>query len=389
MTEHLVKLRHGPATGIHGVFQLCFIYLTRKILKPERKNYFLKVVSKTIKKNDMKKTVRLILILTYMGSTIVNAQIKNELKVKGTGFEMNGMPFEYTGVSFFNALYNKEFNQNSEKRRGYIRKFNEYGINVLRVWCQWDNGRGFADSESESTLYTTEGSLKPDVLATLKSLCVDANEEGTIILLVLFSRENINEGVNLSDEAKEKAMKSLANEMKPYRNLVFQIWNEYNYRTVDYYKLLKSIDSSRLVTNSPGFAGELGSIPENRHLDYLSPHTSRNDSRHWEIVGEEIKYLIVKYNKPVVDDEPARIGTPKFGGPTTPTFYTDHILNIYNVWKAGGYVIYHHDMFQTGYGTPAVPENGIPLPGFSNYHDQVFEFLKNKERYLKHIKTYK
>ena len=40
-------------------------------------------------------------------------------------------------------------------------------------------------------------------------------------------------------------------------------------------------------------------------------------------------------------------------------------------------------MLQTGYGSDAIPENGIPLPGFSPYHDEVFNFLKNKERYLK------
>ena len=42
---------------------------------------------------------------------------------------------------------------------------------------------------------------------------------------------------------------------------------------------------------------------------------------------------------------------------------------------------YHHDMFQTGYGTPAVPPSGIPDPEFSPYHKQVFEFLKLRERY--------
>jgi len=57
-----------------------------------------------------------------------------------------------------------------------------------------------------------------------------------------------------------------------------------------------------------------------------------------------------------------------------------------NVCKAGGYAIYHHDMFQTGYGSADVPPNGIPLPGFSDYHDKVFEFLKYKERYLKVIR---
>ena len=81
-----------------------------------------------------------------------------------------------------------------------------------------------------------------------------------------------------------------------------------------------------------------------------------------------------------MDDEPARNGTSNFGGPKNPTHPGDHILAIYNVWRAGGYPTYHHDMFQTGYGTPACPPRGIPDPEFSAYHRQVFEFLKLRER---------
>ena len=35
-------------------------------------------------------------------------------------------------------------------------------------------------------------------------------------------------------------------------------------------------------------------------------------------------------------------------------------------------------MFQTGYGSESVPENGIPVPGFKAYLNQVFNFLKIK-----------
>jgi hypothetical protein len=60
----------------------------------------------------------------------------------------------------------------------------------------------------------------------------------------------------------------------------------------------------------------------------------------------------------------------------------DHILQIYQVWQLGAYVNYHHDMFQTGYGTPAVPSSGIPDPEFSPYHKTVLEFVALRERYI-------
>lgn len=71
---------------------------------------------------------------------------------------------------------------------------------------------------------------------------------------------------------------------------------------------------------------------ENRLLDYLSPHTSRQDmGTTWEVAPREIAGLIARFHKPVVDDEPARNGTGRFGGPRSQTYPTDHILHIWEV----------------------------------------------------------
>ena len=78
---------------------------------------------------------------------------------------------------------------------------------------------------------------------------------------------------------------------------------------------------------------------------------------------------------------PARNGTPQFGGPAEQTYPFDHIIHIWEVWKAGGYATYHHDMFQTGLGTPAVPPSRIPDPEFNPYHRAVLEFIAQRSRY--------
>ncbi|CAN5620322.1 hypothetical protein BH23BAC1_BH23BAC1_04530 [soil metagenome] len=85
----------------------------------------------------------------------------------------------------------------------------------------------------------------------------------------------------------------------------------------------------------------------------------------------------------MVDDEPARNGTPQFGGPKDRTYPMDHILQIYQMWQSGSFVIYHHDMFQKGYGDPSVPPHGIPDPEFNPYHKEVFEFIALYDRYKK------
>jgi hypothetical protein len=93
----------------------------------------------------------------------------NVLGIHGTRFTLNDQPFPYTGISFFNAIYNPTFNQDPATRRQWLAKFQQYGINVLRIWCQWDNKRTFVDLGPDKTLYQADGQLRPEHLRTLKA----------------------------------------------------------------------------------------------------------------------------------------------------------------------------------------------------------------------------
>ncbi len=306
-----------------------------------------------------------------------------ELKVAGTGFTLDGRPFPYTGVSFFNAIYNPAFNRDSATRRAWLRKFRSYGINVLRVWAQWDNARGFVDASPTSTLYQPDGSLRTAHLTTVQAILDDARAEGMVVMLCLFSHESFREGIKLEAGADTRAVEAVARALLPWRNLALQIWNEHHDdRVLPLVRAIRAVDPQRLVTSSPGFGGVMGARDLNLALDYLTPHTSRQGrGKTWVIAPREIAPLIAEFKKPVVDDEPARNGTSNFGGPKEATAPTDHILHIWEVWQVGGHPVYHHDMFQTGYGTPACPPHGIPDPEFNPYHRQVFEFLKLRTRY--------
>lgn len=308
---------------------------------------------------------------------------KHEVTVSGTTFLLNGQPFPYTGISFFNAIYNPTFNKSSEERRKWLEKFRRYGINVLRIWAQWDSRRGYADTCDDCTLYFLDGRLRQQNVDRLKAIVADADQLGMVIELVLFAQESWHAQIRLGPQEADRAVAALARELLPFRNLTIQIWNEFSERVVDHVKTVKGVDPKRLVTNSPGGGGTiLGDRGQYEALDYLTPHTSRQRiGKPWEIAPLEIAYLLKRYRKPVVDDEPARTGTPNFGGPPERTYPYDDILHIYQVWQHGGYITYHHDLFQTGYGTPAVPPSGIPDPEFSPYHRQVLEFIALRERY--------
>lgn len=320
--------------------------------------------------------------LALIGTVLAAAVFGHELTLSGTHFQWDGAPFPYTGLSFFNALYNPEFNRSDEVRTHWLRKFKAYGINVLRVWAQWDNKRGFVDSCAECSLYTADGTLRTQSLERLKQLATAADAEGMAVEFVLFSQESWQDGIRLAPDAADRAVAAVARELLPYRDVTLQIWNEFSDRVAVHVRTIRRIDGKRLVTNSPGGAGVLGDAEQNRLLDYLAPHTSRQRSgAPWTIAPAEIRYLLELYRKPVVDDEPARNGTAQFGGPGERTSPYDHILHMWEVWKAGGYVTYHHDMFQLGGDAKSVPPLGIPDPEFSPYHRVVFEFLRERTRY--------
>lgn len=326
---------------------------------------------------------RKILLLAFTAVSSLTFAQSPDLTIQGTVFYRDDKPFPFTGVSFFNAIYNPTFNKSSADRKAWMQKFQRYGINVLRVWCQWDNKSKFVDSTPATTMYRPDGSLKPEHLATLKAILTDAEALGMVVELALFSQESYYSDIRLGKDEADRAVATLTRELLPHRNLVIQIWNELSERVLDHVKTVKAIDPKRLVTNSPGISGILGDRAQNEALDFLTPHTSRQYSgKHWEVGAAEIEYLIKRYKKPVVDDEPARNGTAQHGGPKNPTQPYDHMAQMLLVWQVGGYVTYHHDMFQTGYGTPAVPPSGIPDPEFSPYHRAVFEFMAHRERYM-------
>ncbi|MGQ9630461.1 MAG: hypothetical protein ACUVXI_09135 [bacterium] len=295
------------------------------------------------------------------------------IAVRGLDFTLNGRLFVLQGLSFFNALFNPTFNESDDARMRWLKKFKENGINTLRVFGQWDLGRGFVDDSPESTLYEPTGRLKSQPLERLMTLAAAAESCDMVVELALFASQS---RTRLSPLARENAIIALTREMIPHRNVIFQIWNESSRDVLRHYAAVKFNDPTRLVTNSPGVAGKLGDRAQNRELDLLTPHTSRG-GKFWKEAPKQIERLIRKYEKPVVDDEPARTGMAKYGGrpDSTPE---QHISHIEAVEAVGGYFIYHHDMFQGGYGSPTTPPSGIPDPDFSPFHRRVFDYLRGK-----------
>jgi hypothetical protein len=300
------------------------------------------------------------------------------LRVQGTRLLLDGEPFYLQGLSFFNAVFNPAFNHGEDERLSWLRKFRGNGINMLRVWCQWDFPHRFADLAPDHALFDAEGNLREDHLRRLTDIIAAAASLGMVIEVTLFAQEQHR---LLPVPAMERAARSMAGRLIPHRNVILQIWNERSLEVARCYDVVKAVDADRIVTNSPGVAGVLGDDEQNRMLDLLTPHTARGEvERFWEVAPRQVAALLETYRKPVIDDEPARTGLVEGGGIEGGTQPAQHIEQIRRVRAAGGYHVYHHDMFQNGYSHPATPPAGVPDPDFP-FHRQVFAFLREQARW--------
>ena len=300
---------------------------------------------------------------------------KNELTVSGTRLLLNSAESFHQGLSFFNAVYNPAFNRSAETRDGWLARFRASGVNALRIWCQWDfePPRSFVDTAPEHTMYTDAGESREDSLRALAEILEALDRRDMMAEVVLFSNEK---QPNLPVPAMEAACRRMAEALAPHRHILLQIWNENSTEVRRCFEAVKSVDPDRIVTNSPGGAGVLADDEQNRMLDVLTPHTvRRRATEFWKEAPRQIASLIERYGKPVIDDEPARTGTVNYGGIPAGTESWQHVEQIRAVRAAGGYHVYHHDMFQYPHGHPAIPPHGIPDPDFSPFHARVFAFL--------------
>ena len=56
--------------------------------------------------------MRSLILFLSMGAVLAGG----ELQIRGTRFYMDGKPFPYTGLSFFNAIYSPNFNGTEAER---------------------------------------------------------------------------------------------------------------------------------------------------------------------------------------------------------------------------------------------------------------------------------
>ena len=301
--------------------------------------------------------------------------VTKELTISGRGFRLSNHMFHFQGLSFFNALYNTAFNRSPEDMARWLRTFKANGVTVLRIWAQWDfDIPSFVDISPRHSLFTESGGINQPFLERLVALMCESDRLGMVIELVLFCNER---NPNLAPATMVAVAERLTEQLLPYRNVIIQIWNEKSDHVAVLHAAIKRIDGLRIVTNSPGYANDMGSDEHNRIFDILTPHTVRGESpSFWTEAPKQLADLSVKFDKPIIDDEPARNGPTQFGGIAGGTQPWQHIEQIRLVRALGFHHVYHHDMFQYRNEPTLTPAHGIPDPDFSPFHRMVFDYLR-------------
>ena len=211
------------------------------------------------------------------------------LAVAGTSLQIDGRPAFLTGVSLFDAL------GSAPPRDADLDALQRWGVNTIRVWAHW-----------HEPIYQADGALTATGLARLLALTERLRRRGLILELVLLRPGQLPRqpfALFASEGARVKAVEAVTGAIRPYRNVLFDLYNEHDHPDGPISHAaarvlrdrVKAIDGERVVTMSSteshivspagavdergaaNLGGEVGTDAGSAALDIVAPHFPRTD----------------------------------------------------------------------------------------------------------------
>jgi hypothetical protein len=265
-----------------------------------------------------------ILVLLLVGAAAGQQphQLHTTLGISGTQFTLQGRPQFLLGCSYYAALSASDAWIEQD-----LRELRAAGFNWVRVWATWSAyGR-------DISVVDKQGQAREPWLTRLRRLIALAGELGMVVDVTLERGEQLP-----NQQAHLTAVRTLATQLKPYRNVYFDLANERNIgdaRAVPMTELrvlrdaVKAVDPQRLLTAS--HAGDLSAADvrdyvETARVDFLAPHRPRRAGTAAETKAITKQYLQMLaelgYPMPVHYQEPLRRNFGSFQ-PTLEDFLTD------------------------------------------------------------------
>ena len=275
-------------------------------------------------------TASLVLAVPF-GARAADAQSSQTvLGIDGTQFTINGRPTFLLGISYYGGL-----GADDETRRRDFDKLEACGFNWVRVWATWS-----AFGEDWAAIEPATGETRQPFLASLEKLVADCDRRGMIVDVTL-SRGKTGSGPPrlASHESHARAVRTLVEALKPYRNWYLDLSNERNIGDSRHTsigelhqlrELARQLDGERLVTASHG--GDIGAdeLPAYLHaadVDFITPHRPRDPSSPTQTESKTREYFAAMRKlgrvAPVHYQEPFRRGYDKGWQPSADGFLTD------------------------------------------------------------------
>ena len=222
---------------------------------------------------------------------------RTRLEIAGSRFTVNGQPTFLHGISYYGAL--------GASQQAVVRDLDDMqrnGLNWIRVWATWS---AFGNDVSA---VDNAGGVRQPYMGKLKWLVAECDRRGMIVDVTLTRGEGRLGNTHVSALDKHaRALETLTNELKAWRNWYLDMSNEHNIRSkrvsTKYVSIeeartlrdsVKKVDGTRLLTIS--FVSDISKEDVRRYLydaklDFLSPHRPRNPRSASQTVKTTRQYL--------------------------------------------------------------------------------------------------
>ncbi|MBN1124397.1 MAG: hypothetical protein JXA82_05260 [Sedimentisphaerales bacterium] len=253
---------------------------------------------------------------------ITDSPGKTILGIDDSRFTLNEKPVFLLGFSYYGGL-----GASQESVRADLDDFQRYGFNWLRLWATW-NAYG-----NNVSAVDAKGRAREPYLSRLTWLLAECDRRGMVVDVTLTRGKNSTTGGPLPDfESHKRAVQTLVEALRPYRNWYLDLANERDVRDNRYVgcdelkqmrELVRRLDPQRRVTAS--FGGhdlseqDLRDVLITVGVDFVCPHRPRH-ARSPGQTEKETKAVLERMEKigrvvPLHYQEPFRRGygawTPK------------------------------------------------------------------------------
>lgn len=208
----------------------------------------------------------------------------------GAHFTIEGKPTFLNGISYYAGTTVSTPDFLTRDLDDMVRN----GVNWIRVWATWD-----LNENLDSSTVAIDGSVREPYMSRLKTIVRECNRRKMIVDVTMHRGKHPAPSVQAEHLA---CAKTLAAELKPYRNVYFDMGNERDVmdtRFVSYADMgelisaVKAIDPKRLCTASgvPDSKDDLDDYLTKGHCDFIAPHLGRDKGDPARTLGTVTKFI--------------------------------------------------------------------------------------------------